>query len=205
MHSSVANTVSGAKISVWSERGSLPCNEVEDSVLSHAVLPHHTHDCCFVHIPCGFSITPGEDTQTSFPVRAKKEILLLLVVISQIYHLASLMLSECLCLAVPHHCSDSSLLLHRALIYSGTEGYKRAGTCVSSCYRTPVCPCLPNTILFKTVVVATKTDWITAGAWETQELLGDRSLCNCKALAVFGGSLYLERLVGTKWATRKGA
>lgn len=121
MHHSVANTVTRAKISVWAERGSLPCNEVEDSVLSHAVLPHHTHDCCFVHLPCGFSITWGEDTQPSFLVRATKEILLLLVVISQIYRLALLMLSECLCLAVPHHCSDSSLLLHGALIYSGTE------------------------------------------------------------------------------------
>lgn len=190
---------------MWTERGSLPCNEVEDSVLSHAVLLYHTHECWFVHVPGGFSITRGEDMQPSFPVRSTKKILLLLVVISQIYCLALLILSECLCLAVPHHCSDSSLMLRGALIYSGTEGYKRAGTRMSSCYRTPVCPCLPNNILFTTVVVATKTDWITAGAWETQELLGDRSLCNCKALTVFGASLYLERLMGTKWATRKTA
>lgn len=205
MHNSVASTVTRAKISVWTERGSLPCNEVEDSVLSHAVLPYHTHECWFVHIPCGFSVTRGEDMQPSFPVKATKEILLPLVGISRIYCLALLILSECLCLSVPHQRSDSSLMLHGALIYSGSEGYKRAGTRASSCYGTPVCPRLPNNILFTTVVVATKTDWITAGAWETQELLRDRSLCNCKALTVFEASLYLERVVGTKWATRKGA
>lgn len=158
MHNSVANTVTRAKTSVGTERGSLPCNEVEDSVLSHAVLPYHTRECWFVHIPCGFSITRGEDMQPSFPVRATKEILLLLVVISQICCLALLIQSECLCPAVPHHCSDSSLMLHGALIYSGTEGYKRPGTRASPCYRTPAYPCLPNNILFTTVVVATETD-----------------------------------------------
>lgn len=98
--------------------------------MSHAVLPYHIHGSRFVHVPCGFSTALGEEMQASLPVKATKQILLLLVVISQTYCLAWLILSERLCLTGPQYGSDLSLMLHGALIYSGTGGYKRTGiTC----------------------------------------------------------------------------
>jgi len=92
------------------------------------VLPYNIHESWFVHVPCGFSISLSEEIQASLPVKATKQTLLLLVVNSQTYCLALLILSEHLCLTVPQYGSDFSLMLHGALIYLGTGGYKRART-----------------------------------------------------------------------------
>lgn len=130
------------------ERGSLPCNEVEDPVLSLTWRCHTTYEEAGLFVfPVAFLSPQVRKCRWLCQSKLQNRDWYS-PVISQSYCLALLILSECLCLSVPQYGSDFSLMLHGLLIYSGAGGYKKAGTRASSYYRTPVCPCLPKNILF---------------------------------------------------------